>query len=205
MGVGRDGRVASVDKCASTSRPPPLPLPTRGRGTCTANALHCAIRFRIMPTRRTPWRKARCAATRKRRSRSRTRTRTRAPPPPRRSPACTARPTQSLRQEIAGATRSKHPPLQGEGRRAKRVGVGLCAKALISRTPYRETSASAVAAAGRDSNDTNYPKETYSRIRCTSTTMQPRGLDFAFKWFINNAGKNSWTWRLSSVWRGHRL
>ena len=30
-----------------------------------------------------------------------------------------------LRQEIAGAARSKHPPLQGEGRRAKRVGVGF--------------------------------------------------------------------------------
>jgi hypothetical protein len=47
------------------------------------------------PTRRTPWRKARCAATRKRRNRSRTRTSRKAPPPPRRSPACTARRTRT--------------------------------------------------------------------------------------------------------------
>jgi hypothetical protein len=47
------------------------------------------------PTRRTSWRKARCAATRKRRSRSRTRTSKKAPPPPRRSPACTARRTRT--------------------------------------------------------------------------------------------------------------
>ena len=39
---------------------------------------------------------------------------------------------KALRQEIAGAARGKHPPLQGEGRRAKRVGVGLCVKTRAS-------------------------------------------------------------------------
>jgi hypothetical protein len=76
-------------------------------------------------TRRTPWRKARCAATRKRRSRSRTRTRTRVPPPPRRSPACTARPPQSrtARNSRRGAQQTPSPAGGGSTREARRGGV----------------------------------------------------------------------------------
>jgi hypothetical protein len=79
-----------------TKRPHPYPSPQGGGEHARRMRYIAPSAFESSsPTRRTPWRKARCAATRKRRSRSRTRTRTRAPPPPRRSPACTARPPQS--------------------------------------------------------------------------------------------------------------
>jgi excinuclease ABC subunit B len=58
-------------------------------------------------TRRPPWQKVRCAATRKRRNRSRTRTSRRAPKPPRRSLTCTARPSPAARMRASTARSTK--------------------------------------------------------------------------------------------------
>jgi hypothetical protein len=87
------------------------------------------------PTRRTPWRKARCAATRKRRNRSRTRTSKKAPPPPRRSPACTVRRTRTrtATRSLKSARRAAANTLPCRGRVDARSasGWGLVRAALI--------------------------------------------------------------------------
>ena len=78
-----------------TSRPPPLTPPHKGEGNMPGECATLRRSLSNHPTRRTPWRKARCAATRKRRSQSRTRTNRKAPLLRRRSPACTARRTRT--------------------------------------------------------------------------------------------------------------
>jgi hypothetical protein len=126
VGVGRGSR-----KRRQNVRRLPTPTPTpphKGEGNTHGECarLRHPLSNHSPPTRRTPWRKARCAATRKRRNPSRTRTKTRAPPPPRRSPACTARPIQSptARNSRRGAQRQT-PSSAGGGstREARRGGA----------------------------------------------------------------------------------
>src|SRR5580700_10039375 len=114
-GGGREVR-ARRRRLSKASRPPPLTPPHKGRGTCTANALDCAIRFRIIHREPGGRHGERPDAQQQGKEEAEAGQEQGQGCP---GPLTVRRHAQpgdpkAVRQEIADASRSKHPPLQGE-------------------------------------------------------------------------------------------